>query len=92
MKMKIIVGFISILLLASCGSIVRNQISKSLKKEMEEKNYPFPYHIFKKSDYEALIGNAEPFTKPYLNDKLLTKIDLAVQSKYPYHIKAPKKV
>jgi agmatine deiminase len=89
-KMKIIVGFISILLLASCGSIVRNQISKSLKKEIEEKNYPFPYHIYNKSGYEAFIGNAVPMTKPYLNDKVLSRIESDVQAKYPYHIKVAK--
>jgi agmatine deiminase len=81
---------ISALLLFSWVVIVRIQISGSLKKEMEEKNYPFPYHIYNRSGYEALIGSAVPMTKPYLNDEILNRIESDVQAKYPYHIKAAK--
>ena len=53
-------------------------------KEIEEKNYPFPYHNFNTMGYEALIGNAVPMTKPYLNDKLLSQIEVEINKSIPF--------
>jgi len=77
--------------LFSCETIVRNQISKSVIKDIEEKNYPFPYHNFNTRGYEALIGNAVPMTKPYLNEELLNRIQAEINKKYSFPISAARK-
>lgn len=84
---KVLIAFTAMLFLISCGTIVRKQIVKSFKKEIEGKNHPFPYHIFNKTAYEALIVNIEPATKKYLNDAVLNEIESIIHTKYAYLLK-----
>ncbi len=75
-------------LLNACGIIARKTILNGLKKDIEQNDYPFPYHLFNADEYENFIGKALPVTKPYLNNRLTQKIEEYVEQRYPHRLQA----